>query len=51
VHIPSASSGRVQHGGAPKNQKSVFNRPGFKFNETRGPEVGKTADNHFLYII
>ncbi|PNF18412.1 hypothetical protein B7P43_G11007 [Cryptotermes secundus] len=38
VHIPSASSGRGQHGGAPKNHKSVLNRPGFKFNETPGPE-------------
>jgi len=40
--MPSASCGRgqSQHGGAPNNHKSVLNRPGFKFNESPGPEVG-----------
>jgi hypothetical protein len=51
VRIPSASSGRGQHGGAPKNHKSVLNRPGFKFNETPGPEVGTASTIHSLYII
>jgi hypothetical protein len=48
VHIPSAISGRGQHGGAPKNHTSVLNRPGFKFNETRESKVGITANSHTL---
>jgi hypothetical protein len=51
VHIPSAGSGRGQHGVAPKYHKSVLNRPGFKFSDTPGPEVGTTADIHSIYII
>ena len=52
MNIPSTSSGSVhiQHGGTPKSHNSVSNRPGFKFNTARVPQVGSEVCIYFIIL-